>query len=62
MIYILFISLCITWYFYQYFENKRTAQREEQMGKRRTSYEQLLKVLHDKNKNEEKNTDTQSTE
>ena len=62
MIYILFISLCITWYFYQYFENKRTSQREEQMEKRRAAFEQLLKVLHDKDKSKEKKSDTQSTD
>ncbi len=63
MIFILFISLCVTWYFYQYFDNKRAAQREVQMEKRKASFEQLLKVLHEKDKNEEKKpTDNQSTE
>ena len=38
------------------------AQREEQMEKRRTLFEQLLKVLQEKEKNDEKNTNNQSTE
>lgn len=62
MIYILFISLCIAWYFYQHFENKRTAQREEQMEKRRASFERLCQVLHDKDQHNRKNTTTQTNE
>lgn len=62
MIFILFISLCITWYFYQYFENKRTAKREEQMEKRRASFEQLLNMLNEKEKNNKQNTNNPSTE
>jgi peptidoglycan/LPS O-acetylase OafA/YrhL len=52
MILILFISICIAWYFYQYFENKRMDRLHEQQDKRRESFEQLLKMLK-KNEHEE---------
>lgn len=60
MILILFISLCIAWYFYQYFENKRMDRIEEQLEKRKESFEQLLKML--RMKEPEANNNTQSTE
>ncbi len=60
MILILFISLCIAWYFYQYFENKRMDRIEEQLEKRKESFEQLLKML--RKKESEANNNTQSTE
>ena len=60
MILILFISLCIAWYTYQYFENKRLDRIEERLEKRKESYEQLLKLVREKEDN--KNTNTQSTE
>ena len=60
MILILFISLCIAWYFYQYFENKRMDRIEEQLEKRKESFEQLLKML--RKKEGEANNNTQSTE
>lgn len=62
MIYVVFISLCIAWYFYHYFENKRTDQRDEQIKKRRSAFEQLLKLLHEKEQQIKKNANTQSTE
>ncbi len=51
MIIILFISICIAWYFYQYFENKRNDRMEKKLKKRRDAYEQLLKILRDKENN-----------
>ena len=60
MILILFISLCSAWYFYQYFENKRLDRIEERLEKRKESYEQLLKLVREKEDN--KNTNTQTTE
>lgn len=60
MILILFISLCIGWYFYQYFENKRMDRIEEQLEKRKESFDQLLKMLRKKER--EANNNTQSTE
>ena len=51
MIVILFISICIAWYFYQYFENKRNDRMEKKLKKRRDAYEQLLKILRDKENN-----------
>ena len=60
MILILFISLCIAWYFYQYFENKRLDRIEERLEKRKESYEQLPKLVREKEDN--KNTNTQTTE
>ncbi|HRG23342.1 MAG TPA: hypothetical protein PLL23_03085 [Chitinophagaceae bacterium] len=60
MILILFISLCIAWYFYQYFENKRMDRIEEQLEKRKESFDQLLKMLRKKER--EATNNTQSTE
>jgi len=56
MILILFISLCIAWYFYQYFENKRMDRLQEQQVKRKESYEQLLKIISRKEDNQHSNT------
>lgn len=60
MIIILFISICIAWFFYQHFENKRNDRMEKKLEKRRDAYEQLLKVLRDKENNN--NTNNQSAE
>lgn len=60
MIVILFISICIAWYFYQYFENKRTDRIRKKMEKRKEAYEQLLKTLRNKDNNN--NANNQSAE
>jgi len=52
MILILFISLCIAWYFYQYFEIKRKDRLHEQREKKRESLEQLIALLKKKEEEE----------
>ena len=56
MILILFISLCIAWCFYRYFENKRIDRLKEQQEKRKDAYEQLLKIISEKEDNKHTNT------
>ena len=52
MIFIIFISLAVVYYFVQHFEKKRNARMEEQYEKRKQSFTKLLKVLKEKeNKN-----------
>jgi len=60
MILILFISLCIAWYFYQYFENKRMDRLHDQQEKRKESFAQLLRMLNKKEREAKDN--NQSTE
>ncbi len=56
MILILFISLCIAWCFYRYFENKRMDRLQEQQEKRKESYDQLLKIISGKEDSKHTNT------
>lgn len=58
MIPIIFISLCIAWFLFRHFENKRMDRVEEQQEKRKEAYQHLLNLL----KKKEENYDTQSNE
>ena len=54
MIIIIFISLAITYYLVQYFENRRNQRNYEHHEKRRESFTNLLNSLKDKKTSDDK--------
>ncbi len=48
MIFIVFISLTVTYFFIQYFENRRRQRNEEQRKRRQEAFNKLLNTIKEK--------------
>lgn len=55
MIFIVFISLAVTYFFIQYFENRRKQRNEEQRERRQEAFTNLLNTIKENTGETDKN-------